>query len=68
MITFPVGLFFLSSHGYFDPFYKVFGGVPSPESRPLVSGVFAVLGVNLVVAGFIITAFKEDTPKAGKQD
>lgn len=42
--------------------YRLTFGVPTPENRPLVSGILAVLAVNLVVGAFIFVAFREPDP------
>lgn len=62
MIVVPLGLYFASWEGYLDRLYALTVGIPTPENRPVASAILAVLGVNVVVGGFIWTAFKEVNP------
>ncbi|KAL6761541.1 hypothetical protein V8C86DRAFT_2531564 [Haematococcus lacustris] len=69
MMLVPFFLFWMSVEHYLDPVYAWTIGIPAPEKLSLVSGVVAVIGVNIVVACFIFTAFKdEDAKPADKED
>ncbi|WIA36900.1 hypothetical protein OEZ86_008146 [Tetradesmus obliquus] len=69
MITVPFALFFASHFGALDPLFKATGGqVPRNETKTYIGAGLAVLGVNLVIASFVVSAFKEDAKPAAKQD
>ncbi|GFR39829.1 hypothetical protein Agub_g323 [Astrephomene gubernaculifera] len=59
MVTCPLALYFSSFYGYFDGLYSLTIGIPPPEQRTVASAILAVVGVNLVVGGFIFVAFRE---------
>jgi hypothetical protein len=42
--------------------YRITLGQPKADNRALVSGILAVLAVNVVVGAFIFVAFKEADP------
>ncbi|WIA16679.1 hypothetical protein OEZ85_013339 [Tetradesmus obliquus] len=69
MITVPFALFFASHFGALDPLFKATGGqVPRKETKTYIGAGLAVLGVNLVIASFVVSAFREDAKPAAKQD
>ncbi|PNW75004.1 hypothetical protein CHLRE_12g500600v5 [Chlamydomonas reinhardtii] len=61
MVTTPFILYFASYEGYLDKLYALTVGIPGPENRAVASAILAVLGVNLVVGGFLYVAFQEVT-------
>eukprot|EP00877_Chromochloris_zofingiensis_P006194 jgi/Chrzof1/1828/Cz10g22200.t1 len=68
MILIPFGLFFLSAYSFLDPVYKVTIGVPKQENKTLIGGVLAVLGVQVVIASFVISAFQEEAEPDKKEN
>eukprot|EP00882_Tetradesmus_deserticola_P004919 GHRQ01005183.1.p2 GENE.GHRQ01005183.1~~GHRQ01005183.1.p2 ORF type:complete len:128 (+),score=33.80 GHRQ01005183.1:107-490(+) len=69
MILVPFALFFASLFGALDPVFKATGGqVPRQETKTYIGAGLAVLGVNLVIASFVVTAFREDSKPPLKQD
>lgn len=62
MLVLPLGLFFASSYGLLDPVYAKTFGIPREENKTLIGAVLAVLGVNAVIASFLISAFNEPVP------
>mmetsp|Transcript_14621 Transcript_14621/g.36403 ORF Transcript_14621/g.36403 Transcript_14621/m.36403 type:complete len:98 (-) Transcript_14621:1180-1473(-) len=69
MMCVPIGLFLLVAEKYLDPLFAATIGVPSPDKRSIVAGIFAVIGVNVVVIAFVTSAFREEDAKpAGKED
>lgn len=67
MVVGPLCAFLLSSGGYLDPIYSHTVGAPSDKNRILYNAIAAVVAVNLVICGFVITAFREDVGRV-KQD
>ncbi|KAI8468673.1 MAG: hypothetical protein J3K34DRAFT_426560 [Monoraphidium minutum] len=69
MLILPLGLFFASSSGLLDPVYARTFGIPRGENKTLIGAVLAVLGVNVVIASFVISAFNEpDEPPPEKEE
>ncbi|KXZ44200.1 hypothetical protein GPECTOR_71g561 [Gonium pectorale] len=66
MVTCPLGLYFASYEGYLDGLYKLTVGIPVPEQRAVASAILAVIGVNVVVALFLVVAFREVTDDSDK--
>eukprot|EP01025_Chloroclados_australasicus_P004298 TRINITY_DN11046_c0_g1_i3.p2 TRINITY_DN11046_c0_g1~~TRINITY_DN11046_c0_g1_i3.p2 ORF type:complete len:105 (+),score=14.26 TRINITY_DN11046_c0_g1_i3:187-501(+) len=59
MIATPTTVFMLSYHRYFDGLYAMTIGVPDQRSLGTVSGILAIIAVNLVVGMFVVSAFQE---------
>lgn len=69
MVTVPFVLFFASHFGALDPLFERTGGrVPSKETKTYLGAGLAVLGVNLVIASFVITAFREQPAPINKKE
>eukprot|EP00892_Ulva_mutabilis_P007929 jgi/Ulvmu1/5508/UM023_0044.1 len=59
MVATPTAVFFLSHFRYLDWLWAMTVGVPSDNALPALSGIAAVICVNIVVGCFIIMAFRE---------
>ena len=62
LVVFPISLFNASEKGSFDGLYHVLFPHLTSNQHLLLSGAVAVLGVNLIVAIYIVLAFLEPEP------
>jgi len=66
----PLAAFYAMNHGAFD---SLLGAVLGPgnvtsSSRLVSSGILGVVCVNIIVAGFLIAAWREPTPPYAKKN
>ena len=62
LVVLPISLFNASQQGSFDAFYHLIFPHLTKNQHLLLSGVVAVLGVNIIVIVYIILAFLEPSP------
>mmetsp|Transcript_25623 Transcript_25623/g.69509 ORF Transcript_25623/g.69509 Transcript_25623/m.69509 type:complete len:119 (+) Transcript_25623:63-419(+) len=68
MFCAPFAVFTASAYTYLDPLYEVTIGIPSPDKRATVGGIFAVIVANIVVALFVLTAFNDNDSQDVKEE
>ena len=66
----PLAAFYAAAHGALDPAFRaLLGSAASVDAnRPVLSGVAAVVCVNLVVAAFLVAAWMEPAHPAAADD
>lgn len=62
LVVLPISLFNASQQGSFDAFYHILFPHLTKNQHLLLSGVVAVLGVNVIVIVYIVLAFLEPAP------
>ncbi len=63
----PLSLLYGVLHGKFDTLLHTLTGADMEVWRSILAGIVAVLGVNMVVGGFIVMAFREPVPPPVKK-
>jgi hypothetical protein len=68
MVALPLSAFFAASSGSLDVLLEVIVGPdPTQGARLSFAGVLGVICVNLVVAGYVVQAWREQPPTEKKK-